>query len=131
LAVQKRLNRRFIPQQKILDFLTRILYLIPVGGIWRLIIVIDQNAKTEALARLKKVEGQVRGIQRMIEERRYCIDVVMQLTAAEAALHKVAESILKNHLETCVLSAFRSDDEKDRQAKVDELMRVYSQLSPR
>lgn len=93
--------------------------------------MIEKKTKEETLARLKKVEGQVRGIQKMIEERRYCIDIVMQLTAAEAALHGVAHIILKNHLETCVLSAFRSEDEKDRQAKVDELMRVYSNLRSR
>lgn len=93
--------------------------------------MIEQKTKKETLARLKKVEGQVRGIQKMIEERRYCIDVVMQLTAAEAALHRISEVILKNHLETCVLSAFRSNDEQDRQAKVDELMRVYSNLRSR
>lgn len=93
--------------------------------------MINQTIKTKTIARLKKVEGQVRGIQKMIADRRYCIDVVMQLAAAEAALHKVSEIILRNHLETCVLSAFRSDDEKDRQAKVDELMRVYSNLRSR
>ena len=93
--------------------------------------MIEQNITEEILARLKKVEGQVRGIQKMIEDRRYCIDVVMQLAAAESALHSVAEIILKSHLETCVLSAFRSNDEEDLQAKIDELMRVYSQLSPR
>jgi len=93
--------------------------------------VIEQDTKKETLTRLKKVEGQVRGIQKMIEERRYCIDVVMQLAAAESALHSVAEIILKNHLETCVLSAFRSNDEEDRQEKVDELMRVYSNLRTR
>ncbi|KPL19392.1 MAG: transcriptional regulator [candidate division Zixibacteria bacterium SM23_81] len=91
----------------------------------------EQDTKKETLTRLKKVEGQVRGIQKMIEERRYCIDVVMQLAAAESALHSVAEIILKNHLETCVLSAFRSNDEEDRQEKVDELMRVYSNLRTR
>ena len=93
--------------------------------------MIEQNTKEETLTRLKKVEGQVRGIQKMLEDRRYCIDVVMQLAAAESALHRISEIILKNHLETCVLSSFRSNDEEDRQAKVDELMRVYSQLSPR
>lgn len=93
--------------------------------------MIEQNTKEETLARLKKAEGQVRGIQKMIEERRYCIDVVMQLAAAESALHSVAEIILKNHLETCVLSAFRSNDEEDRQEKVDELMRVYGKLRSR
>ena len=114
-----------------LNFITLGLYLIPVGGNRRFVIVIEQNTKEETLSRLKKVEGQIRGIQKMIEERRYCIDIVMQLTAAEAALHSVAQIILKNHLKTCVLSAFRSDDEKDRQAKIDELMRVYSNLRSR
>ena len=93
--------------------------------------MISQGTETETLARLKKVEGQVRGIQKMIQNRRYCIDVVMQLAAAESALHRVSEIVLKNHLETCVLSAFRSNDEEDRRTKVDELMRVYSQLGPR
>ena len=93
--------------------------------------MIEQTTTEEILARLKKVEGQVRGIQKMLEDRRYCIDVVMQLAAAESALHSVAEIILKNHLETCVLSAFRSNDEGDRQEKVDELMRVYGKLRSR
>lgn len=97
----------------------------------RFVVVIEQNTKKETLVRLKKVEGQIRGIQKMIDDRRYCIDVVMQLAAAESALHRVSEIVLKNHLETCVLSAFRSNDEEDRQAKVDELMRVYGNLRSR
>jgi len=93
--------------------------------------MIDQETKGKTLARLKKVEGQIRGIQKMIEDRRYCIDVVMQLAAAESALHGVSEIILKNHLQTCVLAAFRSDNKADCQEKVDELMRVYGKLRTR
>ena len=92
---------------------------------------IHDNNRESILLRLRKIEGQIRGIQRMIEEGRYCIDVVMQLTAAESALHGVSEIILKNHLQTCVLAAFRSDNETDCQEKVDELMRVYGKLMTR
>ncbi|OQX53809.1 MAG: hypothetical protein B5M53_06495 [Candidatus Cloacimonas sp. 4484_209] len=81
-----------------------------------------------SITRLRKIEGQIKGIQNMIKERRYCIDVVMQIEAAESALHKVSEIILKNHLETCVLEAFRSRDKAIRQQKVDELMKVYKKL---
>jgi DNA-binding FrmR family transcriptional regulator len=91
--------------------------------------MMDQKGTATTIARLKKVEGQIRGIQKMLEDGRYCIDVVTQIRAAEVALHRAAEVILRNHLETCVTSAFRSGDEEDRRQKVDELMRVYSKLS--
>jgi DNA-binding FrmR family transcriptional regulator len=91
----------------------------------------DQTTSQNTIARLKKIEGQVRGIQKMITEGRYCVDVVTQITAAESALHGVAEIVLKNHLQTCVLAAFRSEDEGDCQEKVDELMKVYGQLRSR
>jgi DNA-binding FrmR family transcriptional regulator len=91
--------------------------------------MMDEKGTAATIARLKKVEGQIRGIQKMLEDGRYCIDVVTQLRAAEVALHRAAEVILRSHLETCVTSAFRSGDEEDRRQKVDELMRVYSKLS--
>ena len=84
--------------------------------------MIDEKVEKELLARLTKVEGQIKGIARMISKRRYCVDVILQIAAAEAALHKVSEIIMRNHLETCVLDAFRSYDEKKRKEKVDELM---------
>ena len=90
--------------------------------------LIDKELEKDALRRLKRVEGQVAGIQRMVEERRYCMDIVNQLSAVEAALHKVAALVLRNHMETCVLSAFRSPDEGDVKQKIDELMRVYNNL---
>jgi len=91
----------------------------------------DQRTNEDVIARLKKIEGQVRGIQKMIAGNRYCIDVVMQITAAEAGLHGAAEIILKNHLQTCVLAAFRSQNEGDCREKVDELMKVYGRLRSR
>jgi DNA-binding FrmR family transcriptional regulator len=65
---------------------------------------------------------------KMVEERRYCVDVLMQIAAAESALHKVSEIILRNHIETCVYSAFRSSDEDEMGRKIDELMRIYSRV---
>jgi DNA-binding FrmR family transcriptional regulator len=67
----------------------------------------------------------------MITSRRYCIDVVTQISAAEAALHKLAGVLLRNHIQTCVLSAFRSSDSGEIESKVGELMRVYDSLRPR
>jgi len=93
--------------------------------------MINNQTKKKTLARLRKIEGQLRGIQKMITEKRYCIDVVMQIEAAESALHKVSEIILKNHLETCVLEAFRSKNKKESQQKVNELMEVYKRLRTR
>lgn len=90
--------------------------------------MIDENVEKASLERLAKIEGQIKGIEKMIEDRRYCIDVITQIAAAEAALHKVSELILENHLETCVTQAFRSRDEKERKTKVDELMEVYGRL---
>jgi DNA-binding FrmR family transcriptional regulator len=93
--------------------------------------MIDDKTEDQALKRLGKVQGQLSGIERMIRDRRYCVDVVMQIAAAEAALHNLAGVVLKNHIETCVLSAFRSRDKNDVKAKIDELMRIYGNLRPR
>lgn len=93
--------------------------------------MIDDSTEEQALKRLRRIQGQLGGIEKMITARRYCIDVVTQISAAEAALHKLAEVILKNHIETCVLSAFRSSDSREIHSKVGELMRVYGVLRPR
>ncbi|MDO9574912.1 MAG: metal-sensitive transcriptional regulator [bacterium] len=90
--------------------------------------MINEKVEKECIARLNKVEGQMKGIEKMIKEKRYCVDVVMQIAAAEAALHKVSEIILRNHLETCVTAAFRSSDEEERKRKVDELMAIYTKI---
>ena len=80
----------------------------------------------EALGRMKSVEGQVRGITRMIEEERYCIDIVDQIASARAALAKVSEQILRRHIETCVVRDLSDGSATDRQRVVDELMTTFS-----
>ena len=80
--------------------------------------------KDAVLARLKKVEGQVRGIARMVEEDRYCIDIVTQISAVRAALRRVEEEVLRDHVSHCVEHAITSGDKADQREKIAELMAV-------
>jgi DNA-binding FrmR family transcriptional regulator len=80
--------------------------------------------KPKLLNRLNRVEGQVRGIARMVEEDRYCIDVLTQLQAVRAALAKVESEILKDHLQHCVTGAMVGDDPEDRRKKAEELIQL-------
>jgi DNA-binding FrmR family transcriptional regulator len=80
--------------------------------------------KADLTARLKRIAGQVGGIQRMLDEDRYCIDILQQVSAARAALAKVAKILLSDHLETCVTDAFATGG-KDRREKIDELVRLF------
>jgi DNA-binding FrmR family transcriptional regulator len=66
--------------------------------------------KAKVAARLRRIEGQIRGIQRMVEEDRYCIDVLTQVNAVKAALESVAIVLLEDHMESCVTDAIRSGD---------------------
>ncbi len=77
-----------------------------------------------ALPRLRRIEGQVRGIAQMVEDERYCIDILMQIKAARAALKRVSETILKEHVEHCVDGAIASGNKRDQRAKVAELLSV-------
>lgn len=76
---------------------------------------------SESLTRLRKVEGQIKGVQRMLEERRYCIEVLQQVTAARRALDEVALQILRGHINSCVSHAIRHQDGAE---KVEELMQT-------
>ena len=80
--------------------------------------------KKAQLARLGRIEGQVRGVARMVEEERYCIDVLTQIRAVRAALDKVEQAILGDHLQHCVAHAFHAGSERDRQVKIDELLEL-------
>lgn len=80
--------------------------------------------KTACLKRLNRIEGQVRGLSRMVEEDRYCIDVVTQVAAARAALRRVEEEILRDHVAHCVENAIKSGNKSDQRRKVEELMAV-------
>jgi len=81
--------------------------------------------KRDLLQRLKTIEGHLRGIQRMVEEDRYCVDILKQTRAVQNALHKVDAAILENHLQTCVTRALRSENEEERARVIEELMDVY------
>jgi DNA-binding FrmR family transcriptional regulator len=93
--------------------------------------VIDDETKVKALGRLRRIEGQVQGIQRMVEEEKYCVDILLQLTAVEGAVEQVQRLLLGRHIESCVADAIRSGNTRDRQKKVDELLEVFSRFSGR
>ena len=94
-------------------------------------LVIDDGLHDDAMRRLKRIAGQVEGLSRMIDQRRYCVDVLHQIRAVEAALHKLGELVLRNHLRTCVADAFRSKRGAEMSAKIDELVRVYDGMRPK
>jgi DNA-binding FrmR family transcriptional regulator len=85
-----------------------------------------EETKSTCLTRLSRIEGQVRGIARMVEDDRYCIDVVTQLAAVRAALRKVEEEVLRDHVGHCVEHAIASGDAADQRRKVQELMDVFA-----
>jgi len=80
--------------------------------------------KKSQRARLGRIEGQVRGVARMVEEDRYCIDVLTQIRAVRAALDKVEQEVLHDHLRHCVADAFDGGSARERQTKIDELLEV-------
>lgn len=80
------------------------------------------------LNRLKRLEGQVRGVIKMIEEDRYCIDVLHQIQAVKSALGRVESEILKDHAATCVEGAIASGDEAEQREKVSELIDLFEKL---
>ncbi|HET7657503.1 MAG TPA: metal-sensing transcriptional repressor [Bacillales bacterium] len=82
--------------------------------------------KKQLTNRLKRIEGQVRGLQKMIEEDRYCVDVLVQLSAVNAALKKVGYSLMERHTQTCVTEAIRSGSGNEH---IQELMKVIQQFS--
>lgn len=84
-----------------------------------------EKSKKEILNRLSYLEGHCRGIRKMVEDGSYCIDVIHQIEAVEAALRKVKEKILANHLETCVTTAIKGSNEEKREKVLSELMEVF------
>jgi CsoR family transcriptional regulator, copper-sensing transcriptional repressor len=87
------------------------------------------DAKESALKRLQRIEGQVRGLIRMVEDDRYCIDVVTQISAARAALRKVEEEVLRDHVAHCVENAISSGNKAEQRRKVAELMEVVGRTA--
>ncbi len=83
-------------------------------------------ANTDALRRLKNIEGQVRGLQRMVEEEKYCIDIVTQISAVRAALNQVGLLVLRRHVEHCVVDAVKNPDPMAGSKIIDEMMKVLA-----
>jgi DNA-binding FrmR family transcriptional regulator len=84
---------------------------------------------TESIKRLKTAEGHLRGVIRMLEEGAYCIDVIRQIQAVEAALDKVSAQILQRHLSSCVITAIRGDDPAERERVLTEISEVFEMSS--
>jgi CsoR family transcriptional regulator, copper-sensing transcriptional repressor len=84
------------------------------------------EVKAAARKRLNRIEGQVRGLARMVDDDRYCIDIVTQISAVRAALRKLEEEVLRDHVAHCVHQAIESGDQAEQRRKVAELMDVVS-----
>lgn len=88
----------------------------------------DENKKKLA-TRLKRAEGQIAGVRRMVEEGHYCVDILVQLSAAQAALAQIGKLVLAQHMNTCVKDAFTTGCESDREKKIAELMDVFARYT--
>lgn len=84
---------------------------------------------TGQLLRLRRIEGQVKGLVRMVEDRRYCVDILTQIRAARAALKRVEDGVLREHVEHCVAQAIRSGNRGEQRRKVDELLSVLGRFA--
>ncbi|MFQ5802002.1 MAG: metal-sensitive transcriptional regulator [Candidatus Methylomirabilales bacterium] len=90
--------------------------------------MIDASTKQAVLGRLKRIEGQVQGLQRMVGEEKYCVDILLQVSAVQGALEQVSKLILGRHIESCVAEAFTSGDGRERERKIEELLEVFSRF---
>lgn len=90
--------------------------------------MMDETQKDKVAARLRRIEGQIGGIRKMIEDDRYCIDILTQTSAVVSALRGVEDLVMQNHLNTCVVDAIKSDDESEKQQKLDEVMDVIGKF---
>jgi CsoR family transcriptional regulator, copper-sensing transcriptional repressor len=90
---------------------------------------VDPDIKHSNVTRLRRIEGQIRGLQKMVEEERYCADIVVQIASVQEALRGVARELLQNHLRHCVAEAIQSGDEKRMSEQYEELLElVYKHL---
>jgi CsoR family transcriptional regulator, copper-sensing transcriptional repressor len=85
-----------------------------------------KDIKASVQKRLGRIEGQVRGLSKMVDEDRYCIDIVTQISAVRAALRRVEEEVLRDHVAHCVEHAITSGNKTDQREKITELMEVIS-----
>jgi len=90
--------------------------------------VINAETKGKALGRLRRIEGQVQGLQRMIDGEAYCVDILLQISAVQGALEQVEKLLLGRHIESCVADALRTGSKGERQQKLDELIEVFARF---
>jgi len=90
--------------------------------------VINQETKAKILGRMRRIEGQVQGLQRMVDNEAYCVDILMQVAAVQGALEQVEKLLLGRHIESCVAEAMRSGSRGERQQKIDELLDVFARF---
>ncbi len=92
-------------------------------------VAVDPEIKTSNLKRLRRIEGQIRGLQKMVEDERYCTDIVIQISSVQEALRSVGRALLQNHLHHCAAQAMQSGDEQQSSAMYKELLElVYKHL---
>jgi DNA-binding FrmR family transcriptional regulator len=92
----------------------------PLGGVRRILV-----NTPDTLKRLRTIEGHLRGVMRMVDEDAYCIDVIRQIQAIEAALNKVSARILESHLNSCVITAVQGEDQNERARVLKEITEVF------
>jgi DNA-binding FrmR family transcriptional regulator len=85
---------------------------------------VDPEIKASNLRRLRRIEGQIRGLQRMVDDDRYCADILTQVSSVQEALRSVARALMHNHLTHCATHAIRRGSEKEKQAMYDELLEI-------
>ena len=91
----------------------------------------NDETKTKVRGRLRRIEGQVQGLQRMVDHDAYCVDILLQISAVQGALEQVQKLLLGRHIESCVSDALRSGSKSERQQKVDELLEVFARFGAR
>jgi DNA-binding FrmR family transcriptional regulator len=93
--------------------------------------MLNDETKAKARGRLRRIEGQVQGLQRMLDADAYCVDILLQISAVQGALEQVQKLLLGRHIESCVADALRSGSRADRQQKVEELLDVFARFGGR
>lgn len=88
----------------------------------------SEATRKDTINRLRRIEGQVRGLAQMVEDQRYCIDILQQIQAVKAALGKVESAVLKDHAACCVAEAIRSGDAEEQRAKFAELVDLFEKV---
>ncbi len=88
--------------------------------------MMDPETKQRALARLRRIEGQIQGVQRMVDEDKYCVDIMLQISAIQGALEQVSKILMTRHIESCVVDSVKAGTERERARKIEELIEVCS-----